>query len=260
MTYQKQEKIQPAIFVGHGSPENGIEINSFTDTWKELGTTISAPKAILSISAHWLTDGTFIHTGTHPRTIHDFYGFEEALYALEYNAPGSPETAEKVQSWESSIQPDTSWGLDHGTWVPLLHMFPDHKIPVLQLSLDYKKSYEEHYTLGKRLANLRKEGILILGSGNLVHNLRMLDHKRNAVFEWAERSDHILAHLITEGSHDALMNPFKVDSDLIKAIPTPEHYWPLLYVLAAGSHEDTLSFFNAEIVHGSIAMRGIQIR
>lgn len=259
MTYLRQEKIQPALFVGHGSPENGILDNQFTSTWKELGKSINAPKAILSISAHWLTDGTYVHSSTHPRTIHDFYGFQEELYALEYNAPGSPETAKDVQSKDSSILSDTSWGFDHGTWVPLLHMFPGQNIPVFQMSLDYKKTNEEHYALGKRLAELRKEGVLILGSGNIVHNLRMIDPRESMIFDWAESTDKAAAEYIVKGEHDKLMHPFISHPDFIKAIPTPEHYWPLLYILASQSSEDPLSFFNEGIVHGSIAMRGVRI-
>lgn len=248
------------LFLGHGSPENGIDNNDFTQAWRQLGSTLARPKAIISISAHWLTEGTYVQSSTHPRTIYDFYGFEEALYQLTYPAPGSPEIADRVQHLVPAINSDTSWGLDHGTWIPLLHLYPAHDIPVFQLSLDYTKSYAEHYALGERLSALRKEGILLMGSGNIVHNLRTIDPRPDHIYAWSKNSDELLSQLILKGDHELLMDPLPLHKDLSMAIPTPEHYWPLLYILGAQHPQDCLSFFAEGIVHGSISMRGVLLQ
>ena len=255
-------EIMPALFIGHGSPMNGIEDNLFTSGWEKLGRTLPKPKAIVVISAHWLTEGTFVHTKDFPKTIHDFYGFPEELYQLSYPAEGSPAYAELTQkAAQGEITADTSWGLDHGAWIVLMRMYPNADIPVYQLSLDVTKSGREHYALAKEIALLRKRGVLIMGSGNIVHNLRRIDfnpHAKN--FDWAEEFDGQVKSLIEMHGHDKLIGYEKLGDAATLAIPTPDHYWPLLYTLAQQGDNERVSFPIEGITHGSISMRSVLIK
>lgn len=254
-----------ALFVGHGTPMNAIEDNEFTDTWKDLGTSIteSAPRAILSVSAHWYTRGTGVTAMTNPKTIHDFWGFPPELNAVQYDAPGDPEVAELVReiAKPTLIQADHNWGLDHGTWSVLKHMFPDAKIPVVQLSLDGTKPFSEHVALGAKLARLaEKYNVLIVGSGNVVHNLRMTQwHAGNTGFDWADRFD-AAARDIMLGSPDRAEALLHHD-DFRRAVPTPDHFLPLAYIAGAAAALDTptVDVFNDQRTMGSLSMTGYQV-
>lgn len=252
----------PVLFVGHGSPMNALTKNTTTLGWEKLGKEIPTPKAILSISAHWLTEGTFVHISANPKTIHDYWGFPKELYEITYPAPGSPEGAFMVKSalGESRIFDDADWGLDHGTWVVLLHMFPDATIPVFQMSIDVRLSHREHYNLGKMLSSLREKGILIIGSGNIVHNLGKIDWEENAPpSDWATGFDNTVAELIEQHEHDRLINYDGLGHNALLAIPTPDHYWPLLYILGLQTTKEDAHFPVTGIAHGSISMRTVYI-
>ncbi len=245
----------PALFIGHGSPMNGIEDNLFAKNWQNLATQIPRPKAILCVSAHWETSGTQVTAMANPRTIHDFGGFPEKLYRLTYPAPGSAELARTVQGLlkGNSVRLDTQWGLDHGTWIVLRRMYPKADIPVCQLSLDYEKAPRAHYALGQKLASLREQGILLIGSGNIVHNLGIMTLDMDE-YPWARPFDTTVATLIKKGDHAKLIDyPAIPHADL--AIPTNEHYVPLLYVLGVYQKSDRISFSAEQIVMGSVGMR-----
>ena len=249
----------PALFIGHGSPMNAIEQNEFSLAWQKLGRSLPRPDAILSISAHWETNGTHITAMKRPKTIHDFYGFPEALYRAQYPAPGAPEWAEKIQKSVSSvdIQLTQEWGLDHGTWSVLMHLFPLADVPVLQLSLDRTQPPGFHYELGQQLAALR-EHLLILGSGNMVHNLRMIQWE-DAAFDWAQNFDRKLADLILSRDHQTLIDYHELGEEARLAIPTNEHFLPLLYILALQGETEETSFFADKVTYGSISMRGVMV-
>ena len=252
----------PALFVGHGSPMNGIEDNPYAQGWKTLGETLPRPTAILSISAHWLTEGTFVHTAKNPRTIHDFWGFPKELYDISYPCPGSPEYAKNTQELllPRNIEGDTTWGIDHGTWIVLHRMFPLHDIPVFQMSIDLSQPAAFHYQLGKDLGALRKKGVLIMGSGNIVHNLGRIDFSENAkVFDWAEEFDAHAEKLIREGDHASLIDHEKLGAAAQLAIPSPDHYWPLLYILGLQESGEEVSFPVTGIAHSSISMRAVKL-
>ncbi|MBI5870366.1 MAG: 4,5-DOPA dioxygenase extradiol [Actinobacteria bacterium] len=252
----------PALFVGHGSPLNGIEDNTYSRAWKELGGRLPRPAAVLSVSAHWLTHGTSVHTSPRPRTIHDFWGFPEELYGIEYACPGAPELAEDLISLvrKTRVERDRDWGLDHGTWVPLLRLFPDADIPVFQLSIDMSKPSEFHYRIGKELAPLRDKGVLIVGSGNIVHNLGRVDYDPDAdPYDWSIEFDELSRKLIEEGDHEALIEYTRLGPAAMLSIPTPDHYWPLLYILALKGQEETVGFPVNGIAHGSVSMRAVAI-
>jgi 4,5-DOPA dioxygenase extradiol len=244
----------PAVFIGHGSPENALEDNPFTREWKNLARSIPRPKAILSISAHWLTEGTAVTAMPKPRTIHDFYGFPEALYKIDYPSDGSPEiAAQLVQTVAGAkIQPDAEWGLDHGTWSVLANMYPRADIPVLQLSLDYYLPPARQYRIGRELGTLRDKGILILGSGNLVHNLAAIAMD-GAPYEWALEFDAFVERSLAARDDDALIQYTRQKTARL-AHPTYDHYLPLLYVLGASEGEMPRQF-NGEIFAGSVGMR-----
>ena len=255
----------PILFVGHGSPMNAVEENQFVDMFRALPKTFARPKAILCISAHWYTEGTWVTMMEHPRTIHDFGGFPKALYQITYPAPGDRKLAERVQSLllPHVVGSDMEWGLDHGAWTVLRHMYPEADIPVVQLSIDYNKPGNYHYALGKQLRQLRSEGVLIIGSGNLVHNLGLIDfanyEKEEYGFDWAKEARATLNALIQKEDVDALMN-FEQLSDAVQlAIPTPEHYLPLLYVLGAREAGEKMTLFNDVLVAGSLSMTGLKI-
>ncbi len=251
----------PVLFVGHGSPMNAIERNAYSQAWEEMGRKLPRPEAVLCVSAHWESDGTRVTAMVSPRTIHDFYGFPRELFAVEYNAPGSSALAKRVAGLcrSTSVGSDASWGLDHGTWSVLSRMYPAADIPVVQLSLDRAKTPAAHYALGKELAPLRREGILILGSGNIVHNLAILDWGGSA-YGWATEFDKRIAGMITQQDHQGILALLDRREEVRLAIPTDEHFLPLLYCLAVQEKDDNLSFFTEEVTLGSISMRSIHIR
>ncbi|UYW02581.1 4,5-DOPA dioxygenase extradiol [Flavobacterium agricola] len=249
----------PVLFIGHGSPMNGIENNSYSQTWAELGNTIPTPKAVVVISAHWLTKGTHITAMNNPKTIHDFGGFPQALFDVQYPAPGSLEIANETKKLITStnVGLDHDWGLDHGTWTVVRHMYPKADIPVLQLSIDYYKPAEYHYNLALQLAELRKKGVLVIGSGNMVHNLREISWKNmNEEFgyDWAKEMNTIFKEKIADGDHKALIEYEKLNKAALLAIPTPDHYYPMIYTLGLRSAKDQVTFFNDSCVGGSLTM------
>ncbi len=249
----------PVLFIGHGSPMNGIENNEYSQTWAELGKSIPTPKAVLVISAHWLSAGTKITAMNNPKTIHDFGGFPQQLFDVQYPAPGNPDLALETKKLitTTNVDMDHDWGLDHGTWTVVRHMYPKADIPVLQLSIDYYKPAEYHYNLAAQLADLRKKGVLIIGSGNMVHNLRMVAWDKmntNYGFDWAHEMNTIFKDKIGNGDHKALMNYEKLHKAATLAIPTPDHYWPMIYSLALRDKKDDVTFFNDSFVGGSLTM------
>ncbi|MEI7688750.1 MAG: 4,5-DOPA dioxygenase extradiol [Candidatus Nomurabacteria bacterium] len=253
----------PVIFVGHGSPMNAIEDNEFTKNFKKVAKGIPKPKAIICISAHWVTEGTKVTAMEKPKTIHDFYGFPEELYNIEYPAVGSLKLAEEIKSLlsDTTVESDYSWGLDHGTWSVLRHMYPDADVPVVQISLDYNKSSKEHFDLAKNLSKLREEGILIIGSGDIVHNLREIDFKNIEThdygYDWAKRIQKDINKDILEDHFENIYNYDDKNSDYNLAIPTPEHFWPLLYVLGLKEESDNIEIWNDILVGGSLSMTSI---
>jgi 4,5-DOPA dioxygenase extradiol len=255
--------IMPALFIGHGSPMNAIEDNVYSRAWREAAETIPRPKAILCISAHWETEGTFVTAMAQPKTIHDFYGFPDALYRVRYPAPGSPELAERVRSLAGStavrLDDGYSWGLDHGAWSVLRRMYPGADIPTVQLSLDRTQHPLFHYELGRELFALREEGVLVVGSGNIVHNLRLLQWDAVEPFPWAAEFDHTAAELIRAGEHDQLVAYQALGEAARLSIPTNEHYLPLLYTLALQQAGEPVSFFAEGLPLGSISMRSVRI-
>jgi 4,5-DOPA dioxygenase extradiol len=261
----EQEQIMPVLFIGHGSPMNGIEDTEFSRRWTEMAKEIPVPKAVLVVSAHWFTKGTKITAMDFPKTIHDFGGFPQALFDVQYPAPGNPvlakETAELLQSAQVELNHD--WGLDHGAWTVIRHMYPEANIPVLQLSIDYTKGPQYHYDLAKELTALRKKGVLIIGSGNMVHNLRMVAWDRlddnEYGYDWAKNINEKFKSLIQDGDHKPLINYSTLGRDATLAIPTPEHYLPLLYTLGVKGSKDAVSFFNDKAVGGSLTMTSVKI-
>lgn len=255
----------PVLFIGHGSPMNGIEDNEFSRTWSKMGQEVPRPKAVIVVSAHWLTRGTHITAMDFPKTIHDFGGFPQALFDVQYPSKGDPELAAETSKLITSTQVglDHDWGLDHGTWTVVRHMYPDADIPVLQLSIDYSKPPEYHYNLAKELAALRNKGVLIIGSGNMVHNLRMVDWKKlrepEYGYDWAIEMNEVFKQTINNGNHKALINYQTLNKAALLAIPTPDHYYPLLYALAFQDDKDGISFFNDKLVGGSLNMTSVKI-
>ncbi len=249
----------PVLFVGHGNPMNAIEDNEFSRSWAKVGNTLPKPAAVLCISAHWETVGTCITAMPSPAILYDFKGFPERLYKVNYPAPGAPELARSIKKAMSNVvlHLDFNWGFDHGAWSVLCRMFPAADIPVLQLSLDFNKSTGFHYQLGKELKFLRNQGVLIIGSGNMVHNLRAMAWNDTA-FDWAADFDAKLTKRITAGNHAALVD-YQAIKNNEKAIPTNEHFLPLLYVLAMQENTDTLSFFCEKVTLGSISMRSLML-
>jgi len=250
-------KRMPVLFVGHGSPMNGIEDNEFSRAWTKVAQDIPRPKAILSISAHWETEGTRVTSMERPKTIHDFYGFPPELYAMQYPASGSPELAAEVSKLVGAKQ-DTGWGLDHGTWIVLTKMFPKAEVPILQLSLDADLVPEGHFKLGRKLSALRDKGVLILGSGNIVHNLMMMDPKGDA-YEWAQGFDSLVNDRILKGEFEDLVHYERLGEPARLSIPTNEHYLPMLYALSLKEKDEPLEFFAEGMVLGSISMRSLKL-
>lgn len=258
-------ELMPVFFIGHGSPMNAIEENEFSISWRNIAKSISAPKAILCISAHWKANGTFVTAMQKPRTIHDFGGFPQELYEIQYPAPGDPKLAEEIAKSVSGTKVglDDKWGLDHGAWSFIRHMYPYADIPVLEMSLDYYKAPQYHYDLAKELTDLRKKGVLIIGSGNMVHNLGRIawDHASDPEygFDWAIQANDTFKRLIFDGNHKDLINYHKLGSEIQLAVPTPDHYLPLLYTLALKGERENVSFFNDKAIMGSLTMTSLRI-
>ena len=261
----EEEEKMPVLFIGHGSPMNAIEDNEFSKRWQQMGKEIRTPKAVVVVSAHWLTKGTLVTAMPNPKTIHDFGGFPQALFDVQYPASGSPELASEIQKLitNPAVELDHDWGLDHGTWSVVKHMYPDADIPVLQLSIDYYKPAAYHYELAKQLLSLRKKGVLIIGSGNMVHNLRMVAwdklNEPEYGFDWALEMNDIFKNKISNGFHKELIQYEKLNKTATLAIPTPDHYYPLLYILALQTDNDKVEFFNDKAVGGSLTMTSVKI-
>lgn len=252
----------PVLFVGHGSPMNAIELNEFSGTWQDMGKSLPRPTAVLCVSAHWETSGTFVTAMEKPSTIHDFGGFPQALFDVEYPAPGNPGLALEIKNGlsETGVELDQNWGLDHGCWSVLKHLYPDADVPVLQLSLDYRQSPRFHFELAAELGALRDKGVLIIGSGNMVHNLRVIDwHKPGNGFDWAEEANAKLKKLILAGDYNQLVNYNNLGREIELSVPSPEHYLPLLYTLALKEKNEEISIFNDKLVMGSISMTSVKI-
>ena len=256
-------EILPAIFFGHGNPMNAVQNNSYTQAWRRVGIQTPRPKAILSISAHWFVSGTGVTISTAPRTIHDFGGFPQELYQVRYPAPGDPELAHRVQQLLAPlpVQLDKSWGLDHGTWSVLRHVYPDADVPIVQLSIDENKPASFHFEIGQKLASLREEGILIFGSGNIVHNLHAYAWGRHMPepYDWAIRFETTAKELIQVGDYKPLVNYETLGQDAMLSIPTPDHYLPLLYVIASKQNPEAITFPVEGVEGGSISMLGVQV-
>lgn len=251
---------QPMLFVGHGNPMNAIEDNRFSQSWRKIGAELPRPKAILSVSAHWLTRGTRVLAVQQPETIHDFGGFPQELFQQQYPAPGAPEFAKETQrlSTKKHIILDDEWGFDHGTWSVLKQMFPAADIPVYQLSIDYHQSMEDHYALAQELRVLREQGVLVIGSGNIVHNLQAVNWKPNAKpYDWALEFDATVKQWIEKGDHRAVLDFQKLGSVAKMAHPTYDHFLPLLYVLGFQYPEEHAAFFNDEFDMSSVSMRSM---
>lgn len=265
-TLKSQSERMPILFIGHGSPMNAIEDNEFSRRWKQMAKEIPQPEAVLVISAHWLTRGTFLTAMANPNTIHDFGGFPQELFDVQYPAPGAPalaaETANLLKSVNAGL--DHDWGLDHGAWSVVKHMYPDANIPVLQLSIDYYKPAAWHYSLAKELASLRKKGVLILASGNMVHNLGMLNFGKSGDlneefgFDWALEMNLLFKTKISSRDHQALINYESLGAAAKLAIPGPDHYFPLIYSLGLQEANEEPYFFNDKAVAGSITMTSVR--
>jgi 4,5-DOPA dioxygenase extradiol len=246
----------PVVFFGHGSPMNTLERNPYTEAWRRIGEAIPAPKAVLCVSAHWYTEGTAVTAMSHPKTIHDFYGFPQALFEVQYPAPGEPSLASRVRELLAPVDVglDHSWGLDHGTWSVLKHVYPNADVPVLQLSIDGTRSPRYHYETGRRLAPLRDEGILIAGSGNVVHNLRLMKRGGGQAYDWALRFNETIRDALAARDHATLVDFEKLGESARLSVPTPEHYLPLLYVAGLQESDESMSFPVDGYDLGSISM------
>ena len=263
-SFNNAEKM-PVLFLGHGSPMNAIEENEFVNGWREAGKSIPRPNAIICISAHWETRGSFVTAMAKPQTIHDFGGFPKALFDIQYPAPGSPELAKETKEIikKTEIGLDEKWGLDHGCWSVIKHLYPKADVPVIQLSLDYYQSPQFHYDLAKELAPLRNKGVLIIGSGNIVHNLGMVAwdklNTNDYGYDWAIEAKDKMKTFILNNDHNSLID-YNLQGNAFKlSIPTPEHYLPLLYALALREPKEKVSIFNDKTVGGSLAMTSVKI-
>lgn len=256
-------EILPAIFFGHGSPMNAVLNNSYTEGWRRIGQETSKPKAILSISAHWFVPGTGATVSTAPRTIHDFGGFPQELYRVQYPAPGDPVLARRVQGLLAPLPVvlDNVWGLDHGTWSVLRHVYPDADVPIVQLSIDEAKPPSFHFDIGKKLAPLREEGVLIVGSGNLVHNLHTYAWGRHMPdpYDWAAHFEAEAKQMMLAREYKPLIDYEKLGAEAMLSIPTPDHYLPLLYVIATQQQGDAITFPIEGVDGGSISMLSVQV-
>ncbi|MBJ2125156.1 4,5-DOPA dioxygenase extradiol [Flavobacterium sp. IB48] len=255
----------PVLFLGHGNPMNALADNNFTQSFQQVAKTLPKPRAILCISAHWETKGTFVTAMQKPPTIHDFGGFPQALFDVQYPAPGSPELALETQKLitSTSVGLDNSWGLDHGCWTVVKFLYPNADIPVIEMSIDYSQPALYHYELGKELAALRRKGVLIVGSGNTVHNLRLAAWDKMMVpgyaFEWAHIANEKMKNMILDKDHKSLIQFDKQGREFELAVPTPEHYLPLLYILSLQEKDEKATIFNDELVAGSLNMMSVKI-
>ena len=255
--------VMPVIFFGHGNPMNAISKNSYSEGWAAVGASIPRPRAVLAVSAHWYIPGCAVTSVPAPRTIHDFGGFPKELYEVNYPAPGSPDLARRVKGLLSPVKValDESWGLDHGTWAVLTHVFPNADVPVVQLSIDERQPPHFHYEVGKRLAALREEGVLVIGSGNLVHNLHTYAWGERGVpaFDWAVRFENRVRELLLNGEDDRIVAYEKLGRDAMLSVPTPDHYLPLLYVLGLRREREPVGFPVQGIDGGSVSMLAVQL-
>lgn len=257
----------PALFVGHGSPMNALEDNPFTRSLQKLGAEFKKegkiPSAILVVSAHWLTRGSFVNISPKQETIHDFGGFPQELFDMQYPAPGSPETAREVVKLSNLLHETGEWGLDHGAWTILVHLFPEAKIPVFQMSIDYHQPMQYHLDLARQLRSLREKGVLVIGSGNIVHNLRMsiprFQTGDNAPFDWAVEFDHWVGEKITSGDYAALANYEQTGNAGKLSVPTPDHYIPMLYTLGLANEKEPVQQVYEEVSFGGMSMRTFQV-
>lgn len=252
----------PVLFLGHGNPMNAIVENEFTRGWQQVGKSLPKPNAVLCISAHWETNGTYVTAMERPQTIHDFGGFPRELYEVQYPAPGSPELAHETQRTitKTSVALDHQWGLDHGCWSVIKHLLPGADVPVVQMSLDYGKPARWHYELARELAPLRRRGVVVVGSGNMVHNLRMADWDEAGGFDWALEANERIKKLMAGNEHQPLIDYRSLGREMDLAVPTPEHYLPLLYVLGLKEENEDVSFFNDKTELGSISMTSVKIQ
>ncbi|HEU4523066.1 MAG TPA: 4,5-DOPA dioxygenase extradiol [Thermoanaerobaculia bacterium] len=250
----------PVIFFGHGNPMNALQSNAFTEGWRRLGETMPKPRAIVSVSAHWYLPGTHVTAVEKPRTIHDFGGFPRPLYDVQYPAPGDLELCRRVRDLTGATF-DERWGLDHGTWSVLCHVFPDASVPVIQMSMDETQPAEVHYELGRRLAPLRDEGVLVMGSGNLVHNLHAYSWGQHVAepYDWAVRFERRAREWMSAGTHEPLIGYETLGKDAMLSAPTPDHYLPLLYVLGAQQPGDEVTFPIEGVDGGSVSMLTVKI-
>ena len=234
----------PVVFFGHGSPMNTLDLNPYTEAWRNLGAAMPAPKAIVCVSAHWYTEGTAVTAMSRPRTIHDFYGFPQALFDVRYPAPGAPELAARVRALLAPLEValDESWGLDHGTWSVLKHAYPRADVPVIQLSIDGTQPPQFHYDAGRRLAALRDEGVLVVGSGNVVHNLRLMRREGGQAFDWAVRFNERIRAALASRDHRTLIDFARLGEDARLSVPTPEHYLPLLTSPLLQGEDESMAF------------------
>lgn len=253
----------PAIFFGHGNPMNALADNQYTQAWRRIGEHTPRPKAILAISAHWFVPGTAVTITTAPRTIHDFGGFPPELYRVQYPAPGDPDLARRVQHLLAPlpVNLDHTWGFDHGTWSVLRHVYPAADVPVVQLSIDESQPASFHFEIGRKLAALRDEGILIVGSGNLVHNLHTYAWGKHMPdpYDWAVRFEEEAKEMMLAGEYKSLIDYEKLGRDALLSIPTPDHYLPLLYVIAARQQHETIAFPIEGVDGGSISMLTVKV-
>ena len=262
--FPHKEKM-PVLFLGHGSPMNAIEENEYVRGFREIGRTIPTPTAILCISAHWYTRGTRVTAMEMPKTIHDFGGFPQALFEVQYPAKGSPALAEETKSLlaPTGVELDDQWGLDHGAWSVIKHLYPSANIPVIQMSIDLTQPPHYHYDLAKKLNALRQKGILIIGSGNIVHNLALVDfpnfHKDDYGFDWAMEARATINHYLLDGNHQPLLDYKKQTKAFQLAIPTPEHYLPLVYTLGLQQKGEAIHLFNDKLLAGSLSMTSLKI-
>ena len=263
-TFSNTEKM-PVLFLGHGSPMNAIEENQFVEGFRKLSETLPKPNAILCVSAHWFTNGTKVTAMETPRTIHDFGGFPKELFAVQYPAKGNPDLAIETKDLllPTNVELDHDWGLDHGAWSVIKHLYPEANVPVIQLSIDYSKPAQYHFELAQKLQHLRRKGILIIGSGNIVHNLRLVDFynmdKDNYGFDWAIEAREKTNHFLLDGNFQALIDFEKQGKSLQLAIPTPDHYLPLIYTLGLKEKQEELSLFNDKLLGGSLSMTSVKI-
>jgi len=253
----------PVLFIGHGSPMNAIETNEFTSTLQSVGKSLTKPKAIVCISAHWTTKGTYVDVSPNPKMIYDMYGFPKELYEVQYSAKGNPILADEISKLVTSttIEKSNDWGLDHGTWSVLKHLYPKVDIHTFQLSIDYNQPMQYHYDLAKQLKDLRKKGVLIIGSGNLTHNLSIVDfHNINAnPRDWALEFDTKIKQFIDNGNHQGVIDYYKIGKSAKLAVPEPSHYIPLIYTLALQDENDGIDYFYDKFHYGTLSMRCLKI-